>query len=158
MLVHGTLKFVHSYPTRLQQLVGSFFFSSQIKYTEELGIEAGPASKLFIYLGISTFLARPLSGLLCSIPRIKPQYVFQAALLINGVSTILLPLIESYSQLIAYVVVYGACDGIYISMLNVLVLNSIEAERRASAFGVELFLTALTTLVGPPIAGRYMVA
>ena len=129
--------------------------SLQIKYTEELGIEAELASRLFIYLGISTFLARPLSGVLCSICRIKPQYVFQASLFVNGFSTILLPLIRTYSQLIGYVIVYGACDGVYVSLLNVLILSSLEDERRAAGFGMELFLTAITALIGPPLAGKY---
>ena len=125
-----------------------------MKYTEELGIKTDTALQLFIYLGISTFLARPFSGAVCSISWVKPQYVFQAALFGSGLSTLLLPLIKTYSQLVAYVIVYGACDGIYISMLNVLILNSVDADRRAAAFGTELFLTALTTLLGPPVSGR----
>ena len=52
-----------------------------------------------------------------------------------------------------YVVVYGACDGAYITMLNVLILGCLDEERRAGGFGMEMFLASTTTLVGPPLAG-----
>lgn len=125
----------------------------QIKYTGELNIPQHKAARLYIFMGIATFLSRPLVGALCSVRALKPQYIYQIALFGNGIATLLLPLAQDYPGMVAYVVVYGACDGAYITMLNVLILSSLDDKRRASGFGIETCLASLTTLIGPPLAG-----
>ena len=125
-----------------------------MKHSTELGLSSEKASELYIYMGISTVIVRPLSGLACNAHVVKPQVLYELSLLLNGVSMALLPQLSTYAGLACYVVVYGACDGVFLSMLNVLIMSCVDSKRRAFAFGMELFLTSLTRLAGPPLAGR----
>ena len=60
-----------------------------------------------------------------------------------------------YVGLIGYVVVYGACDGIYWTMLTIVVVDSVGERLRAVAFGMQQFLNSITLPVGPPLAGEF---
>ena len=46
-------------------------------------------------------------------------YISQDLLLLNGTSNMLLTLAQSYGALIAYVVIYGFCDGAWATVNNI---------------------------------------
>ena len=126
-----------------------------MKYAEELSIPRKQAARLYIYMGITTSLGRPFVGLLSSVKCMKAQWLYQVALFGNGFSTILLPHISHYSGLVGYFLVYGACDGAFISLLNVLTLGVLDEQQRAGGLGMQLLLSSISTLIGPPLAGRF---
>ena len=59
----------------------------------------------------------------------------------------------SYMDMVIYIVIYGFCDGAFITALNVLILNCVSPEKTPAALGWEMQVTSLFTASGPPIAG-----
>ena len=58
-----------------------------------------------------------------------------------------------YEYMVIYIVIYGFCDGAFITALNVLILNCVSPEKTPAALGWEMQVTSLFTASGPPIAG-----
>ena len=62
----------------------------------KFGIKAQSASRLLIFIGITSSIARILSGKLCENPKINPVFVYQSSLFTGGVSALLLSSTTKY--------------------------------------------------------------
>ena len=71
-----------------------------------------------------------------------------------GLSTILITLADSYSQMIVFVVFYGFCDGCFITTLNVILLTTVEGAKRPASLGWNMQVASIFMGSGPPIAGK----
>ena len=125
-----------------------------MRFCEDLGLPADEAAQLFIYYGLSSAIARVLSGQICDVRGINPFYVYQLAEFIVGLSSILVTLAEDYTAMIAFAVVYGFCDGTFITTLNVILMTCVDASKRPAALGWNMQFTSIFLATGPPIAGR----
>ena len=85
----------------------------------------------------------------------KAQWLYQVALFGNGIAIVILPHISQYTGLIGYVLIYGACYGAFIALVNVLILGALNEQQRPSGLGMQMCLRSIPTLIGPPLAGRY---
>jgi len=124
-----------------------------IRFCEDIGISADKASKLYIYYGISSATARVISGRICDMRTIKPMYIYQGVEFVVGLSTILITLADSYSDMIVFAVFYGFCDGCFITTLNVILLTSVEEAKRPASLGWNMQVASVFMGSGPPIAG-----
>ena len=111
------------------------------------------ASKLYIYYGLSSAIARVISGRICDFRYINPVYLYQSAEFIAGLSTILVTLAKDYTAMIVFVVTYGFCDGTFISTLNIILMTCVDASKRAAALGWNMQFTTIFMASGPPVAG-----
>ncbi len=116
-------------------------------------MSADAASRLFIYIGITTFIGRLLSGFLCNMRCVNPIYVFMAGLILDGSSVAFLSQAKNYGQLIAFAFSYGLADGLLIGTFNITILNCVEPRKRASAFGLSAIFYGIMVATGPPLAG-----
>ena len=114
------------------------------------------ASKLFIYIGTSTFIGRLLSGFLCTMHFVNPIFVLMSSLVLDGSSNIFLSQSKTYEQLIAFSFFYGLADGLLIGTFNITMLNCVEPSKRASAFGLSALFYGTTIATGPPLAGTLL--
>ena len=130
------------------------FFQLQVKHCLELGISADSASRLFIFIGLASSLARVVTGRLCDASRVNVIYVHQFGDLLLGIATIVLPLLKSYTGFLMFAVVYGVCDGIFITTMNSLLLFTVDEKRRAVALGMGSNIISLGIVGGPPLAGK----
>ena len=73
-----------------------------MRFSEGLHVSADAASRLYIYIGITTFIGRLLSGILCNIRAVNPIYEFMLGLALDGSSVILLTQAKNYDNLIAF--------------------------------------------------------
>ena len=128
-----------------------------MKHAQGLDIPASKAANLYIYQAISSLVFTPLGGALINTKRIPALHLYQASLIVHGLSTILLPWIRTYEGLVGYVIVFGACNGSFVSLKNILVLVSVDYSHdlKASALGIQQFLNAIAILTGLPLAGWY---
>lgn len=124
-----------------------------VKYCLDLGISADSASKLFILLGLSSSVARVITGRMCDVKWINVIYIYQFGDLLIGLVIISLPLIKSYSGLQVFSVFYGVGDGIFTTTMNSLLVFSVDEERRAAGLGLGNMLLSLGIVAGPPFAG-----
>lgn len=124
-----------------------------VKFSEDLNVSADAAMRLFIYIGITTFIGRLLSGFLCNIPCVNPVYVFMFGLIIDGSSQIYLSQAKAYTDLIVFSFLYGMADGVVFGTFYICILNSVEASRKAAAFGLSALCYAPIIATGPALAG-----
>ena len=126
----------------------------QVKHCLEIGISADSASRLFIFIGLASSLARVVAGRLCDTSRVNAIYVNQFGDLLVGTATIVLPLIKSYTGILLFAVVYGVGDGIFTTTMNSLLLFTVDEKRRAAALGLGSNILSLGIAGGPPLAGK----
>jgi len=125
----------------------------QAKFSEDLGVSADAASRLFIYIGITTFIGRLLSGFLSNMRRVNPVYVYMFGILIDGLNVTFLTQASTYGHLIAFSFFFGLADGISVGTFYISVLNSVETSKRASAFGLSALCYGTMIATGPALAG-----
>lgn len=124
-----------------------------VKFSEDLNVSADAAAKLFIYIGITTFIGRMLSGILNNISCVNPIFVYMFGLILDGSCVIILSLAKNYIYLVVFSILYGIADGLVIGSFNFIILNCVEPSKRASAFGVAGLFYGCTLAGGPPLAG-----
>ena len=86
-----------------------------MRYCEDIGITADAASRLFIYYGLASCVGRLITGRLCDFEKVNTLYVYQAAELVVGIGTFLVTLATSYLHMVIFIVIYGLCDGAFIT-------------------------------------------
>lgn len=131
-------------------------FSLQVKHCLEIGISADSAAKLFIFLGLASTVSRVVTGKLCDIPWVNTIFIYQFGDLLVAFMTIALPLLKDYMGILAFAVVYGVGDGIFITTMNSLLMFTVDEKRRAAALGLGSCLLSLGVAGGPPLAGRHV--
>ena len=125
-----------------------------MRFCEDIGIAADAASRLFVYYGLATCVGRLVSGRLCDSQKVNTFYVYQAAELVLGSSILVVTMAKSYVHVIVFVVLYGFCDGVFITTLSVLVITSVVPPKFPVALGWQLHISSLFLASGPPVAGR----
>jgi len=129
------------------------YVNCQVRFSEDIGITADAASRLYIYYGLASCVARLISGRLCDFQKINTFYVYQAAELVLGTSILVVTMATSYTHMIVFVVIFGFCDGLFMTTLNVLVITCVSQSQVPVAIGWELQITPIVAVGGPPAAG-----
>ena len=67
----------------------------------------------------------------------------------------MLPFATKYREVIAFSVVYGLADGIFITTHGFILLSCIDAKRRTAAFAMNNVLFAIAAAAGGPVIGEF---
>ena len=121
---------------------------------EEIGVAEKDASRLYIYSGVASLLARPLIGRLNDVKWINMMYIYSVAGGLVGAVTFFLPIATTKVHFILYFVVYGLADGTMGCGLSIAVLNNLPERLRPLGFGVYQCLTCVTSACGPALGGK----
>ena len=81
------------------------------KAMNELDVSAAKASLILSALGACSTVSRIITGLLADHPRIDCIILHNGAAVVAGVATCLVPLLNSYSLLVAYGAIFGTFTG-----------------------------------------------
>ena len=127
----------------------------QVRYCEDIGITPDAASRLFVYYGLASCVGRLVSGRLCDFQRVNSFYVYQLAELVAGTSILVVTMATSYVHMIVFIVIYGCCDGVFITTLNVLLITCVSPQKVSVAIGWEMQISSLFLASGAPIAGEF---
>lgn len=103
-------------------------------------------------MGMAVIFAGPCLGGLCNYT--SPTGLLVACMLVNGIATILLPLATNYLLLLLYSILYGICDAGFVAVGDIMIINCVSQEKRASAYGLYFMLLAVFSVPGPPLAGK----
>ena len=125
-----------------------------MRYCEDIGITADAASRLFVYYGLASCAGRLVSGRLCDFQKVNTFFVYQIAELVAGASILVVTMATSYVHMVVFIVIFGFCDGAYISTLNILCITCTSPQKIAVALGWQMQISSLFTASGPPVAGR----
>ena len=122
-------------------------------YCADIGISADAASTLFVYFGLASCAGRLVSGRLCDSQKVNTFYVYQVAELVAGTSILVVTMATSYVSMVIFIVIYGFCDGVFITTLNVLLITCVSPPKVPIAIGWEMQISSFFLASGPPVAG-----
>ena len=125
-----------------------------MRYCEDIGITADAASRLFVYYGLASCAGRLVSGRLCDFQKVNTFFVYQIAEFVAGASILVVTMATSYVHMVVFIVIFGFCDGAYISTLNILCITCTSPQKIAVALGWQMQISSLFTASGPPVVGR----
>ena len=125
-----------------------------MKYCDDLGIPADKSSTLFLFVGLFAATGRLVAGFLCDLSCIKSLFLYQAAVLVSGLSTLLLVLARTYSTLAAVIIFFSLADGLMVSTYIIELFKSVKESQRASALGFCMMVAGVFVFGGPPLSGE----
>lgn len=105
--------------------------------------------------GVVSCVTRVVAGRLCDIRGLKAIYVYQIGVLVIGLAVLMLGVASTFVHFVVITVFYGIGDGISLTVGNLLLLTTVEPQKRASAFGLANILISIFTATGAPLAGWY---
>lgn len=104
-------------------------------------------------IGITSCIGRILFGAIADMPKVNRIYLQQFALTSIGVTTILMPLTDSYYLLLAFILMMGIFDGCFISLLGPISYEICGPAGATQAIGFILGLSSMPLTIGPYVAG-----
>ena len=128
-----------------------------MRFCEDIGISASAASRLFVYYGLASCAGRLVSGRLCDFNKVNTFYVYQVAELVVGILILVITMATSYVYMIVFALIYGFCDGVFITTLNVLLITCVSPQKVAVAIGWEMQISSFFLASGPPVAGMVQI-
>ncbi|XP_073247572.1 monocarboxylate transporter 10-like [Porites lutea] len=124
-----------------------------VRHCEDLNISADKSSKLLMIFGVVSCVTRVTAGRLCDIRGVKAIHVFQIGVLVIGLAVLMLGVASTFVHFVFISVFYGIGDGISVTVSNLLLLTTVEPQKRASAFGLANTLISISIATGAPLAG-----
>uniref|UniRef100_H2SUL4 Major facilitator superfamily (MFS) profile domain-containing protein n=2 Tax=Takifugu rubripes TaxID=31033 RepID=H2SUL4_TAKRU len=130
-----------------------FLFLAEYAITQ--GVDDYSAAFLLSIVGFVDIFTRPATGLLasCKWIRLRIQYLFSFAVILNGLSHLLCPLLNGYFYLVVYAILFGWSFGMVFALIFECLLDLIGIQRFPSAVGLVTIIECFPVLVGPPAAG-----
>ena len=87
---------------------------------------------------------------------INTFFVYQIAEMVAGMSILFVTMATSYVHMIVFIVIFGFCDGAYITTLNLIAITCTSPDKIALALAWQMQMSSFTTASGPPIVGKSM--
>jgi len=123
-----------------------------VKYCEDLGVSPQKGSQLFIFIGFASCVARLVTGRLCSNKRVNPVHIYQSCLVSASLAAFMLPFTTKYWNLIAFSVIYGLSDGVFVTTQNFILLTVVDSKRTTAAFCINNLVYSFSGAAGGPVA------
>lgn len=125
-------------------------------YAISQGVDEYSAAYLLSIMGFVDMFIRPCTGLVASSKWIRPriQYFFSFAVILNGISHLVCPLMRSYTFLVVYTVFFGVSFGMVFALVFECLMDLMGNQRFPSAVGLVTILECFPVLLGPPAAGK----
>ncbi|TPP65571.1 Solute carrier family 16 member 1 [Fasciola gigantica] len=120
---------------------------------QSYGYDEAQSSYLLAYLGIANTIGRVLAGWLSDRPWANVILVNNMSLVLSGIATALVPLMTTYSILLAYACFYGFVIAAFISVRTILIVEVIGLDRLTNAFGFLLLFQGMAIVAAPPLLG-----
>ncbi|XP_060079659.1 monocarboxylate transporter 3-like [Ylistrum balloti] len=124
-----------------------------VSYAEDIGISPDQGSIFVMLLGASTAIGRISFGKIVQLGFLNRIHMHQISMVITGTGVMLLPMIKTFSGIVAYVIVVGLVDGCYVVLLPVLTTSLMGPENTVLAWCFLVGTSSITFTLGPPIAG-----
>ncbi|KFD45349.1 hypothetical protein M513_13774 [Trichuris suis] len=122
-------------------------------HAEMLGSSAEMGSFLVSIIGIVNTFCRILWGWVADRPSVDAMHMINCANLVAGTSTVVLPYLKFYPELVAYCVFFGAGIASLISQRSVALLKFVGMKNLTIALGSIMMCMGFACLGGQPLAG-----
>ncbi|XP_075913136.1 monocarboxylate transporter 4-like [Petromyzon marinus] len=127
-----------------------------VSYARHLGTPDPKAAFLLSVIGLVDVFARPATGLVTGVERVRPYsaYLLSFAMIFNGTADLLGSLASTYAGIAVFCVFFGISYGMVGALQFEVLMGLTGPETFPSALGLVLLMEAGAVLVGPPGAGR----
>jgi len=119
----------------------------------ELGTPLSLATFTLSIIGIGNTIGRVLVGWVSDRPWADCFLIHNIALIIGGLTTALVPWMNSFSLICAYCLAFGLCIASYITLRSIVLVELLGIQKLTQSFGLLLLFQGIASIVGPPIAG-----
>jgi MCP family monocarboxylic acid transporter-like MFS transporter 10 len=126
----------------------------QPRYAQDLKIDDDKTSNLIGIMSVGSTFGRLFFGKLSDHPRVNRLYLYQMSFFCIGAIQTLVPQITNFAGFAMYMVSFGVFDGCFIVLLAIVVSDVVGIDKVSTGMGVKFFFMAITTFVGPPLAGK----
>ncbi|EDO46439.1 predicted protein [Nematostella vectensis] len=123
------------------------------RYSQDVGIPSQRSALLYVGFGVGSTVGRVLIGRLCDLPWVSPLYMYCLSTMVAGVSTLLVPQLDSFAGLIGYFTVNGFANGGYATAVFMIVYQMTIPRMRTKALGLYFFVVSLAFASGSPFGG-----
>ena len=120
------------------------FYGNKPGLASTIGLVSGGAALVGVIIS-------PFGGLLGD--RLGYRRVLITSMIGAGITTLLIPLMDSLPLLLAVVIFFGAFSSINTAMIFSLLAIETPSEKRSSTLNLILFPLYIANIVGPPLAG-----
>ncbi|KAM9848000.1 monocarboxylate transporter 12-B-like [Aulostomus maculatus] len=126
-----------------------------VPYAVSMGVEHKQAAFLMSIFGISGIVGNITFGWVTDRKCLRSYRMlsYMAAIGMEGLCCMFIPLLHSFPLLAVFSVLYGYFDGAYVALIPVVTSDVVGSSYLTSALGVVYFLHAIPYLVSPPIGG-----
>ncbi|XP_078741861.1 monocarboxylate transporter 4-like [Lampetra fluviatilis] len=127
-----------------------------VSYAKDLGTADAKAAFLLSVIGFVDIFARPVTGILTGLERVRPYstYLLSFAMMFNGTADLLGSFASTYTGLAIFCVFFGVSYGMVGALQFEVLMGLTGPQTFPSALGLVLLMEAGAVLVGPPGAGR----
>jgi predicted MFS family arabinose efflux permease len=119
----------------------------------KMGIDPRQATFLLSILGICNTFGRILCGWISDQSWADCLLIHNMALVIAGVATCCVPLLNSFPLLVIYCVIFGSCIAAFITLRSIVLVELLGLSKLANSFGILLLFQGCASIVGSPVAG-----
>ncbi|XP_022256260.1 monocarboxylate transporter 12-like, partial [Limulus polyphemus] len=120
------------------------------------GVAPEKAAFILSVIGITNTIGRLFSGWVCDQPKVKALVINNIALIVGGLVTVLNPLLNTYSLLLAYGAVFGFAIACFAALRSVITAELLGVEKLTNAFGLLLLFQGVASILGAPLAGKFL--
>ncbi|XP_041646040.1 monocarboxylate transporter 12-B-like [Cheilinus undulatus] len=129
-----------------------------VPYALSVGVGPQQAALLMSLFGVSGIVGNITFGWITDRKCLKRYRVltYMVAVGMEGLCCMCLPLLNSFSLLLMFSILYGYFDGAYVTLIPVVTSDVVGSTYLTCALGVVYFLHAAPYLVSPPIGGWFV--
>ncbi|KAG7512515.1 monocarboxylate transporter 12-B-like [Solea senegalensis] len=126
-----------------------------VPYALSVGVDHQHAALLMSIFGVSGIVGNITFGWLTDRKCLKRFRLlsYMVAIGLEGLCCMFVPLLQSFSLLLPFSVLYGYFDGAYVALIPVVTSDVMGSTYLTSGLGVVYFLHAIPYLISPPIGG-----
>nr|XP_057914578.1 monocarboxylate transporter 12-like isoform X2 [Doryrhamphus excisus]XP_057914579.1 monocarboxylate transporter 12-like isoform X2 [Doryrhamphus excisus] len=126
-----------------------------VPYAISKGVENKQAAFLVSIFGISVIVGNITFGWITDRKCLNKNRMlsFMLMLAVEGISCLFVPILQSFTPLVVFAVVYGYVEGAYVALIPVVTSDVVSPDDLNSALGVVYFLHSIPYLISPPIGG-----
>ena len=140
--------------TMLNQFPFLLVYTHAGTYVLSLGYSTKDVVILYIAMGITSTVARVLSGILADCTHVNIFTLVASCSMINGMFIIALPFTDNLTLIYVYATLFCLLISPYNALNLTMVIDSVPKKQVASAYGIMCFFRVPGTAFGAPLAGK----
>lgn len=122
------------------------------KYVEEHFVGQSKEMPL-VCLGVASFVGRIVFGIIGDLPRVNRVMMQQVSVVLIGLSSMMIPMTNSYAFILVCFLLMGLFDGCFISVIGPIAVEICGAAGATQAIGFLFAFCSFPLVIGPTIAG-----